>query len=435
MSNAICSSTQPLHSARSNLLDAMARRIVHGKLRNLKEGSIRIDDSRRVSQFGASMDSHAEVKVRRQRFYLAAAFGGSLAVAESYLRGDWECEQLVELFRTLIRSRGTTSRFERGIARLAAIAERTVHWWRSNSRRGSRRNIAAHYDLGNEFFQLWLDDTLAYSSGIFPTPNASMYVASVEKFDRVCRKLDLRASDRVLEIGSGWGGFALHAASHYGCHITTTTISQQQFEVAQRRIETARLGDRITLLNADYRDLSGKFNKLVSIEMIEAVGHRFLDAYFRQCGKLLAPSGSALLQAIVMPERHYEQYLRGVDFIQRYVFPGGCLPSVSAMLDSAGRTSDLRLVHLEDFAPHYAETLRRWRKQFEASLPEVRQLGYDDRFIRLWRYYLCYCEAAFEERHIGVMQLQFDRPESRRDPLRITGQAATGFHALEPIAK
>jgi cyclopropane-fatty-acyl-phospholipid synthase len=416
-----------------NWLDAIARRAVRSKLRSLQRGTLYVDDGCSVGRHGRSAELRAYIEVRQPRFYRAAALGGSLAVAESYLRGDWECEQLVDVFRIMVRNRAVAGGLERGLARLQAHVQRLTHWWRANTRRGSRRNISAHYDLGNEFYQLWLDDTLAYSSGIFPTARATLGEASTEKFDRICRKLELRASDEVVEIGSGWGGFALHAAANYGCRVTTTTISQQQFETARQRIDAARLGDRITLVNHDYRDLAGKFDKLVSIEMIEAVGFRYFDDYFRKVGELLRPQGTALLQAIVMPERHYDQYLRGVDFIQRYVFPGGCLPSLGAMLDSAGRASDMRLVHVEDFAPHYAETLRRWRQRFEESLPEVRRLGYDERFIRLWRYYLCYCEAAFEERAIGVAQLQFDQPECRRDPLRITGQAAGGLHTLEPL--
>jgi cyclopropane-fatty-acyl-phospholipid synthase len=423
----------PTHAMRLNWLDASARRVVHSKLRHLQRGTLYVDDGSHVSRHGLSAELRAYLEIRRPRFYRAAALGGSLAVAESYLRGDWECEQLVDLFRIMVRNRAAGGALESGFARLQSLVQRLTHWWRANTRRGSRRNISAHYDLGNEFFRLWLDDTLAYSSGIFPTPKATLGEASAEKFDRICRKLELRASDEVVEIGSGWGGFALHAAANYGCRVTTTTISQQQFETARQRIDAAGLGDRITLVNSDYRDLSGQFDKLVSIEMIEAVGFRYFDTFFGQCGQLLRPHGTALLQAIVMPERHYDQYLRGVDFIQKYVFPGGCLPSMGAMLDSAGRASDLRLVHIEDFAPHYAETLRRWRQRFEESLPEVRRLGYDERFIRLWRYYLCYCEAAFEERVIGVAQLQLDRLECRRDPLRITGQAAGGLHTLEPL--
>ena len=251
-----------------------------------------------------------------------------------------------------------------------------------------------------------------------------MYEASIEKFDRVCRKLDLQTNDEVLEIGSGWGGFAIHAAQKYGCRVTTTTISQEQFTVARERFNAARLASRVTLLQQDYRDLSGQFNKLVSIEMIEAVGHRYLDDYLRQCSQLLKPDGSLVLQAIVMPERGYERYLQSVDFIQRYVFPGGCLPSLGAILASVGRATDLRFVHAEDFAPHYAETLRRWRQAFQSRLQDVRQLGYSDEFIRLWNYYLCYCEAAFEERYIGVLQLQLDKPACRRDPITLSRQAS-----------
>jgi cyclopropane-fatty-acyl-phospholipid synthase len=253
-----------------------------------------------------------------------------------------------------------------------------------------------------------------------------MVAASTEKFDRVCRKLDLGPNDHVLEIGTGWGGFALHAASNYGCRVTTTTISQQQFTAARERIDAAGLEDRIRLLGSDYRDLQGRFDKLASIEMIEAVGRRHFDTYFRRCGELLRPEGTFVLQAIVMPERGYDRYLRSVDFIQRYIFPGGCLPSVGAILESVGRTTDLRFVHAEDFAPHYAETLRRWRAAFQSQEDRVRSLGYDERFIRMWNYYLCYCEAAFEERSVGVVQLQFDKPQCKRDPLIIGRRAAVG---------
>jgi cyclopropane-fatty-acyl-phospholipid synthase len=304
---------------------------------------------------------------------------------------------------------------------------RIGHWRRSNTRGGSRRNIGAHYDLGNDFFQLWLDETLAYSSGVFPQWNASLREASVEKFDRVCRKLDLRPGDRVLEIGTGWGGFALHAARHYGCHVTTTTISREQHELACQRIKRAGLADRITVLNRDYRDLTGQFDKLVSIEMIEAVGPQFLDAFFRKCGELLKPAGSMVLQGIVMPERDYDNYLASVDFIRKHVFPGGSLPSAAALLESAGRASRLRCVQLEDFAAHYAETLRRWRANFEARLPEIRELGYTERLIRLWRYYLCYCEAGFEERQVSVVQLVFDNVACRRDALLLTRSASAAL--------
>ena len=420
------------------LLDRLARRVVIKQLAGLTHGEIMLSDVGGVSALGQPADLQVTLRVHRPQFFRQAVLGGKLSVAESYFRGDWDCDDLTSLCRIFVRNRNSGDRLDRGAARLAAYGHRLFHWWNQNSRLGSRRNIAAHYDLGNNFYRLWLDDTLAYSSGIFPTPDATLEDASVEKFDRICRKLDLRPEDDVLEIGTGWGGFALHAAENYGCNVTTTTISQQQFSVAQQRIVAAGLEDQISLLQQDYRDLRGQFDKLVSIEMIEAVGPRYLDQYFRQCGQLLRPDGSLVLQAIVMPESGYQQYLQSVDFIQRYIFPGGSLPSLEAMLGSAGRQTDLRFVHAEDFAPHYAETLRRWRRSFQLRLDEVKELGYSDEFIRLWNYYLCYCEAAFEERYVGVLQVQFDKPQCVRDPIVLSrhSSAARAFpQAAQPSAQ
>ncbi|MFN8705141.1 MAG: class I SAM-dependent methyltransferase, partial [Planctomyces sp.] len=299
---------------------------------------------------------------------------------------------------------------------------------------GSRKNIGAHYDLGNDFFRLWLDDSMAYSSAIFPGPESTLLEGSQEKFDRVCRKLDLQPTDHLLEIGTGWGGLAVHAAKHYGCRVTTTTISRQQAEIAAERIQESGVADRVTLLREDYRELTGKYDKLVSIEMIEAVGHRFMDEYLGKCSDLLKPEGTALLQAIVMPEQRFEQYLRSVDFIQRYIFPGGCLPSIASVLDASGRSTDFRLVHAEDFAPHYAATLRHWKEGFESQKDSILKLGYSEQFVRLWRYYLCYCEAVFEERQVGVVHLQFDKPLTKRDPINLSAMASrpqsTGLSSL-----
>jgi cyclopropane-fatty-acyl-phospholipid synthase len=407
------------------LMDRAARRVVARRLDGLHRGTVTLTEPSGANEFGESADLSATIRVNRSRFFRDTVLGGTMSVGESYLRGDWDCDDLTSLFRIFVRNSHATSRLDSGLARLAGWSHRFFHWLRANTRAGSRRNIEAHYDLGNEFFGLWLDETLAYSSGIFPTRGSSLREASQEKFDRVCRKLDLRPVDQVLEIGSGWGGFAIHAARHYGCQVTTTTISQEQFVVARERIAAAGLAGRVKLLNQDYRDLRGQYDKLVSIEMIEAVGYRHFDSYFRQCGQLLRPDGSFVLQAIVMPERGYHQYVRSVEFLQRYVFPGGCLPSLGAILDSVARTSDLRFVGAEDFAPHYAETLRRWRQAFQQRLADVRRLGYSETFIRLWNYYLCYCEAAFEERHIGLLQIQFDKPLCRRDAIP-AGLAARG---------
>lgn len=404
--------------------DRLSRRGLVRRLSRLRRGSITLEDVAGSETLGAPDDLHAEVRVHELRFFREAALGGTLAVAESYIRGDWDCDDLATLLRIFVRNLDAADRLNSGVARLLRLGHRLYHWRRGNSRPGSRRNIAAHYDLGNDFFRLWLDESLAYSSGIFLTPDVTMEAASCEKFDRVCRKLELRPQDHLLEIGSGWGGLALHAAGRYGCRVSTTTISSEQYALAKTRIADAGLGGRVNLLREDYRDLRGRFDKLASIEMIEAVGQRHFDTFFRRCGELLKPDGSLVLQAIVMPERRYDAYLRSVDFIQRYVFPGGCLPSLAAMLESAGRTTDLRFVHAEDFAPHYAETLRRWRRAFLARRDDVRRLGYPEEFLRLWEYYLCYCEAVFEERYLGVVQIQFDRPLCRRDPLHVGLQAA-----------
>ncbi|MBN8628384.1 MAG: class I SAM-dependent methyltransferase [Planctomycetes bacterium] len=412
-------------------LDRLGRRMLRNHLTGLRRGELAISDPLDHARFGESQELCARLQIHRGRFYREALLGGTLAFADTYIRGDWDCDDLTNLFRISIRNMEQSDALDRGLPKLAMAAQRVLHWLRDNTRRGSRRNIHAHYDLGNEFFRLWLDETWAYSSGIFPSPDASLRSASLEKFDRACRKLDLSPDDHLLEIGTGWGGLALHAAQNYGCRVTTTTISDEQFSVARERVNAAGLDQRISLLKQDYRDLQGRFDKLVSIEMIEAVGHRNFDQYFERCGKLLADDGSLLLQAIVMPERRYKGYLRSVDFIQKYVFPGGCLPSIAAMLESAGRTTDLRLVHVEDFAPHYAETLRRWRAAFEARLDEVRALGYSEQFIRLWRYYLCYCEALFEERYVGVVHAVFDKPLCRRDPIELSRAAAVARHKVE----
>jgi cyclopropane-fatty-acyl-phospholipid synthase len=415
-------------------LDRLARRVVTRQLGGLRRGEILLHDASGSTTLGETDDLQVALRVHRPRFFRQALLGGSLSVADSYLRGDWDCDDLTSLFRIFVRNRDSADRLDGGLARLASYGHKLFHWWHANSRQGSRRNISAHYDLGNDFFRLWLDDTMAYSSGIFATPDASLLDASTEKFDRVCRKLELKTSDDLLEIGTGWGGFAIHAATNYDCQVTTTTISREQFDVARERISAAGLRDRVTLLQQDYRDLRGQFDKLVSIEMIEAVGHRYLDQYFRQCGQLLRPDGSLVLQAIVMPERGYEQYLKSVDFIQRYIFPGGCLPSLAAIAASVGRTTDLRLVHAEDFAPHYAETLRRWRHSFQSRLDEVRSLGYSDEFIRLWNYYLCYCEATLDERYVGVVQIQFDKPQCRRDPISLSRHASAN-HGRMPATQ
>lgn len=411
-------------SEQFRLLDRFARRLLKNQLSEIRGGEIVLSDRQGCDHFGERSGIKAVCSIHQPRFYRAALLGGTLSIAQSYIDGDWDCDDLTSLFRIFVRNIQTTTRLDNWLSSIISFGHRLFHWSRKNSLRGSRKNISAHYDLGNDFFRLWLDESLAYSSGIFPHTHATMHDASIEKFDRICRKLNLRPDDEVLEIGGGWGGFAIHAAGHYDCRVTTTTISKEQFEIARERIQRAKLGDRITLLPKDYRELTGKYDKIVSIEMIEAVGHQYLDDFFKRCNDLLKPDGSLALQAIVMPESRHREYLRSVDFIQRFVFPGGSLPSVSSLLESIGRTSDLRLVHAEELAPHYAKTLHHWRQSFEDQVEAVKDQGFSDQFTRLWKYYLCYCEALFEERHIGVMQLQFDRQHGRHDPIRISSRAA-----------
>ena len=405
-------------------VNRIARRLLLQKLHGLHGGTIQLSDPCGSTTLGRGGDLRTNLHVHNPAFFRHAVLGGSLSVAESYLRGEWDSDDLTAFFRIFVRNLKTTDQLDRGLSRVAKLVNRLYHRWHANSKVGSQRNIHAHYDLGNDFFRLMLDDTLAYSSGIFLSPTSTLREASIEKMDRICRKLDLRPSDHLLEIGTGWGGLAIHAATQFGCRVTTTTISQQQFDVARQRIAEAGLSDQVTLLLQDYRDLTGQFDKLVSVEMIEAVGHRYFDTYFRKCSELLKPDGTFVLQGIVMPDRRYAQYLRSVDFIQKYVFPGGCLPSMSAMLESTARVTDLRFVHAEDFGTHYAQTLREWRQRFHAKLNEVRELGYPNRFIRLWDYYLSYCEAAFDEHYTGVVQIQFDKPLCQRDTIVIGKRAA-----------
>ncbi|MFO0941086.1 MAG: cyclopropane-fatty-acyl-phospholipid synthase family protein [Pirellulales bacterium] len=292
-----------------------------------------------------------------------------------------------------------------------------MNWFQRNTKAGSRRNISAHYDLSNDFFSLMLDASMTYSSAVFAKPEMTLAEAQHEKYDRICRKLNLKPSDHILEIGTGWGGMAIHAAEHYGCRVTTTTISQQQYQLAKTRIQDAGLQDRINLLQLDYRDLTGKYDKLISIEMIEAVGEKYLPGYFAQCSRLLKPEGAMALQAITIPDHRFDAYRHSVDFIQRYIFPGGFLPSIGAIGRSLAAQTDFRFVHCEDFGSHYADTLGIWRENFWNAIDQVRELGFDNRFIRTWQYYLCYCEAGFRERLIGVCQLVLTKPLARLEPI------------------
>jgi cyclopropane-fatty-acyl-phospholipid synthase len=350
--------------------------------------------------------------VHSPAFFRALAFGGHIGAAESYVRGEWTSDDLTGLVRLLALNRDAVDGLETGLALLSRPVHAAIRLWNRNTRTGSQRNIQAHYDLGNEFFEAFLDETMTYSCGIFTDARASMKEASLAKYDRLCEKLEIGPSDHVVEIGSGWGGFAIHAAARYGCRVTTTTISTEQHRLARERVAEAGLSDRVEVLLRDYRDLEGTYDKLVSIEMVEAVGHQYLETYFAKCASLLAPDGKAALQAITMRDDWYDPEQRHVDFIKRYIFPGSCVPSVSALTAAAG-TTDMRVVHLEDITPHYVETLRRWRARFTESRARIDAMGFGDRFRRLWEFYFCYCEGGFAEAVLGTVQLVFAKPLAR----------------------
>ena len=415
-------------SAFASLMDTTCRTLLLKKLQSMQHGRITLIDGEQEHQFG---DPHAGLRavvmVQNPRFYRRAVLEGGLGIAQSLIDGDWSCQNLTALVRIFIRNLEVTDRFEGGMAWFRQSAARLGHWLRRNTRLGAARNIHAHYDLGNDFYQLFLDETMSYSCGVFEQETDTMQEASLNKLDRVCRNLNLKPSDHLLEIGTGWGGLAVHAAQYYGCRVTTTTISKEQYNLAAERVDAAGLTDRVTLLLKDYRDLEGQYDKVVSIEMIEAVGAEFFETYFQKCADLLKPDGMMLLQGIVIKDQRFKEYLKSVDFIRRYIFPGGCLPSVAAILETTSRVTDFRLLQLEDIAPHYAQTLRCWREAFHERIDAVRAQGYSESFIRMWDYYFCYCEAAFEERQCNTVQMLLAKPSCRFDPVR--------HHALRTLTK
>jgi cyclopropane-fatty-acyl-phospholipid synthase len=405
---------------RLTAIQLQAQRLVRAQLCRISSGAIVLHDDHRSHRFGEAVEAGsltASVRVLDPEFYTAVAFGGSVGSGESYAAGDWTTDDLTALVRVMVRNSDVLDGMEKGFARLMAPLRRGLHWLNRNTRAGSRRNIVSHYDLGNDFFALFLDESMTYSAAVFEHPGQSLRDAQVTKIDRICRKLALQPSDHLLEIGSGWGALAIHAAREYGCKVTTTTISPAQHALALARIRNAGVADRVELLLTDYRDLHGQYDKLVSIEMIEAVGHQFYDTYFGQVGRLLKPDGMALIQAITIADQRYEAARRSVDFIQRHIFPGSTIPSVTAMTQSYTRASDLRLFHLEDIGPHYATTLRRWSERFHAQRHRIHALGYPESFCRLWDFYFSYCEGGFAERVLGNAQMLLVKPRNQRAPL------------------
>lgn len=403
--------------SRSKWVADFAKSQILKRLQLLQRGRLTLIDGTQQHRFGNGDELNATIYVHDSRFYGEIAFGGSIGAGEAYMLGYWSADNLTNIIRMMCVNQSVMDTLEGGYQWLTKPFLQILHWLNSNTTEGSRKNIAAHYDLGNDMFALFLDSTMMYSSAIFSANTPNLKAASELKLKTICDKLDLKQTDQVIEIGTGWGGFAIYAAAHYGCHVTTTTISTQQYELAKARVKAAGLEDKITLLLDDYRHLQGKYDKLVSIEMIEAVGHKFYDTYFAKVGSLLKDNGLALIQAITIADQRYENAKKSVDFIQRYIFPGSCIPSNTAMLNSVTKMTDLRMFDLEDIGPHYATTLRNWRENFFANIEEVRKLGYSEEFIKMWDFYLSYCEGGFMERALGDVHLLLAKPENRRDSL------------------
>ncbi|UCJ18620.1 cyclopropane-fatty-acyl-phospholipid synthase family protein [Pseudomonas sp. MM211] len=397
---------------------SLLRGAVLRQLRGLRHGSLLITENGEHLQFGdshASMSAH--IDVHDSAIWGMVASNGSIGAGEAYIHGYWSSPDLTAVIRIFASNLDLLDAMEGGLARLGRPLLHGLHWLNRNTRQGSRDNIAAHYDLGNSLFEQFLDPTMMYSAAQFQSADDSLEQAQLNKLERICQKLALSADDHLLEIGTGWGSMAIYAAQQYGCRVTTTTLSREQHAHTAQRIAEQGLQDRITLLLEDYRDLSGQFDKLVSIEMIEAVGHRFLPTYFDKCASLLKPNGLMLLQAITIRDQRYQQTKRSVDFIQRYIFPGGALPSLHTMLQIVTNKTDLNLHHMEDFGLHYARTLRLWHENLLQARHKLEHLGYDEFFFRLWEFYLCYCEGGFIERTIGTAQLLLAKPAARPQPL------------------
>jgi cyclopropane-fatty-acyl-phospholipid synthase len=385
-------------------------------LGQLATGSLKVHDALESYHFGNGDDPaqpHAEIHVHDASVYRQILTGGTIAAGETYIHGAWSSPDLVAVTRLFSANMATMATMESGQSLMVRLGLKMAHRLNRNTRDGSRKNISAHYDLGNDFFRLFLDPTMMYSSALFADDELSLESASLAKLDEICQQLELKEDDHLLEIGTGWGGMAIHAARNYGCRVTTTTISKEQFEYASAKVEEAGLEDRVTVLCEDYRNLRGQYDKLVSIEMIEAVGHEFYRHYFRSCSQLLQPGGKMVIQAITMSDQRYQQARDSVDFIKRYIFPGGCLPSLAVIGDHLARDTDMQMVHLRDITPDYALTLAHWRERFMDRLDEVRELGFDEQFIRMWEFYLAYCEGGFRERIIGTVQLAFAKPGYR----------------------
>lgn len=405
-------------SRKNGFMSAFLKKQVLKQLEQLAAANLTIKQDDETYFFGdTAADLSATITLHNDHFYSDVAFQGSVGAAESYMAGDWDCDNLTHLIQVFVRNRDLLDSMEGGSAKFKNAMLKIGHFLNKNTVNGSRKNIAGHYDLGNDLFEQFLDSRMMYSSAIYQHADEDLETASERKLRTICEKLQLTPSDQVLEIGTGWGGFAIYAAQHYGCHITTTTISEEQHKYAEEKIAALGLSDQITLLKKDYRLLEGSYDKLVSIEMIEAVGHHYLKTYLKQCNDLLKADGLALIQAITIEDHRYEQALNSVDFIKKYIFPGSFIPSVGAIMTANATATEMKLVNLEDFGESYAYTLRDWHAKFNAHIKQIEACGYDEVFQRMWRFYLSYCEGGFLERAISDVHLLFAKPANRRSAL------------------
>jgi cyclopropane-fatty-acyl-phospholipid synthase len=391
----------------------------------IRDGRLEVVERGRSRAFGdPEAQLHATVRVSDPRAW-SALLHGSVGVGRSYMDGWWDSDDLVSLFRIGARNMPRLDVWRRRVHPIVGPARRLAARIPRNTPAGARRNVAAHYDLGNSLFEAYLDQRMQYSCAYFPHPDATLEEAQLHKLERICRRLRLGPADHLLEIGTGWGGLAVHAATHHGCRVTTTTLSAEQRDYASAQVREAGLQGQVTVLLKDYRDLRGSYDKLVSIEMIEAVGWQYFDAFFERCSRLLAPDGLMLLQAIVIDDRAYELEKSAKSFANTLIFPGGCLPSRAKIADCVARVTDLRQVWMEDITPHYSRTLAAWEARFRANRERVASLGYDERFRRLWCLYFQISEAGFRERRLGDVQLLLAKPGNRDDELTATGAKAS----------
>jgi len=378
---------------------------------------ITMPDGEFISLGSGAGNIRASIAIKDNSFFKRCVLYGDIGFGEAYMDGIWETDSVTNVIKWFLLNVDNAptvsgSSVQNVTLNILKIFNKIYHFKRANSISGSRKNISEHYDLNNDFFALFLDSTMTYSSAYFREEEMTLQEAQVEKYDRLCRELHIKPGDHVLEIGTGWGGNAIHMAKKYGCRVTTATISEEQYKLAKERVEKENLSDKINIVLKDYRLLEGKFDKIVSIEMLEAVGAEFLDAYFKKCNDLLEKQGILAIQVITCPDSRFDSLRTGVDWIQKHIFPGSLLPSVSAINKSINNTGNMTLVDLKDLGLHYAKTLALWREQFNAHLSEVKQLGFDERFIRKWNYYLSYCEGAFAMRNINVMQMVYARPNN-----------------------